>query len=59
VLRSEHARALELLQRERAAVEHARASADERLQRAEVEMRALQQKEQEIRARLGNMEEQV
>lgn len=59
VLRSEQQRALELLQRERQAVQAAAASADERLRRAETEMRSLSRKEEEIRAKLDRAEEQV
>lgn len=59
MLRVEQQRALELLQRERAAVAAMTSSADERLRRAEQEMRALARAEEELRAKVDKAQEQV
>ncbi len=59
VLRVEQQRALDLLQRERAAVAAVSSSADERLRRAEQEMRALARAEEELRAKLDKAQEEV
>lgn len=59
MLRAEQQRALDLLQRERAAVVAATATADERLQRVEMEIQALGRKEEDMRRELHQAQEQV